>query len=99
MRSDSKFTKEQLAKVHQRYLNGESITKIAKENNVATDTIYRQFRRNGYKTIERTIMNRVYSLNETYFDVIDTEEKAYFLGLLYADGSHNLKKYCICLEL
>lgn len=99
MRSDSKFTKEQLAKVHERYLNGESITEIAKENNVVADTIYRQFRRNGYNTIERAIMNRIYSLDETYFDVIDSEEKAYFLGLLYADGSHNLKKYCISLEL
>lgn len=25
--------------------------------------------------------------NESYFDVIDTDEKAYFLGLIYADGS------------
>ena len=27
-----------------------------------------------------------YSLNERFFDVIDTEQKAYFLGLMYADG-------------
>jgi hypothetical protein len=27
-----------------------------------------------------------YSLNESYFDVIDNEKKAYFLGLLMADG-------------
>lgn len=31
-------------------------------------------------------MLRKYKLNENYFDKIDIEEKAYFLGLLYADG-------------
>lgn len=29
---------------------------------------------------------RVYSLNEKYFENIDSEEKAYWLGFLYADG-------------
>jgi hypothetical protein len=29
---------------------------------------------------------RKYTLNENYFDSIDTEDKAYFLGLLNADG-------------
>lgn len=30
--------------------------------------------------------NRLYSVNHNFFDVIDTEEKAYFLGWIYADG-------------
>jgi hypothetical protein len=30
--------------------------------------------------------NRIYNINEHFFDAIDTEEKAYFLGFLYADG-------------
>jgi len=29
---------------------------------------------------------RRYFVNETYFDIIDSEEKAYWLGFLYADG-------------
>ena len=29
---------------------------------------------------------QVYGINEDYFDVIDSEDKAYFLGLLFADG-------------
>lgn len=43
---------------------------------------------------------RKYEVNENYFDVIDTEQKAYFLGFLYADGYNNTKTNCvrICLH-
>jgi hypothetical protein len=30
---------------------------------------------------------RIYSLNENYFNIIDSNEKAYILGFIYADGS------------
>jgi hypothetical protein len=32
-------------------------------------------------------MKRVNNFNDDYFEVIDSEEKAYFLGLLFADGN------------
>lgn len=32
-------------------------------------------------------INRKHTLNQTFFDTIDTEAKAYLLGLLWADGS------------
>lgn len=31
-------------------------------------------------------MKLVTTYNEHFFDVIDTSEKAYFLGLMYSDG-------------
>ena len=31
-------------------------------------------------------MKRKYSVNDNYFDEIDNQNKAYFFGLLYADG-------------
>ena len=41
--------------------------------------------------------------NENYFDVIDSEDKAYFLGLIYADGcvvnNQNEYRYKVCLKL
>jgi hypothetical protein len=35
--------------------------------------------------------SRKYHFNERYFDIIDSEEKAYFLGFICADGSLDLK--------
>ena len=43
--------------------------------------------------------NRIYSLNENYFDCIDTQIKAYYMGLFYADGSNNEKRGYISITL
>lgn len=40
-----------------------------------------------------------YTINDNYFSIIDTNDKAYFLGLLYADGSINIKKSVVNLSL
>ena len=42
---------------------------------------------------------RKYSLNEYYFDVIDTPNKAYILGFLYADGCNFPNKTTISMSL
>jgi hypothetical protein len=39
-------------------------------------------------------MKRKYKLNEDYFNIIDDEYKAYWLGFIYADGCINNKKNC-----
>lgn len=42
---------------------------------------------------------RKYTLNEHYFDEIDTPNKAYILGFLYADGWNDVDKNVITLSL
>lgn len=42
---------------------------------------------------------KVKHFNDTFFDKIDIEAKAYFLGLLFADGSISEKRNSILLEL
>lgn len=42
---------------------------------------------------------RTYTINEEYFNVIDTPAKAYILGFLYADGNIGNKNSCICTKL
>ncbi len=40
-----------------------------------------------------------YPIDITYFEQVDTEDKAYFLGLLYADGANDEKKCSVRLML
>lgn len=42
---------------------------------------------------------RKYTLNELFFQEIDNEAKAYFLGLLYADGYNDSKRSRVVLSL
>lgn len=44
-------------------------------------------------------MRRTYQLNESFFDIIDSEEKAYFLGFLFADGCNVLHRNRISIGL
>ena len=66
------------------YKEGKSGTEIAKALNTSRQVIYRKLDKLGIK-----IPNYHNSLkfDNTVFDIINTEEKAYWLGFLYADGS------------
>lgn len=68
------------------YEEGNSIIKIAKSYRVPPSTISRGLKRWKVKRREVDDQRRTYTLNKYYFDEIDSEDKAYFLGLLYADG-------------
>lgn len=62
-------------------------------------SISRTLKKNGIKIRPLSEVNRKYSLDEHYFDTIDTEEKAYWLGFLYADGCNFEKRHCVSLGL
>lgn len=44
-------------------------------------------------------MKITYTFNENYFELIDTEDKAYYLGLMYADGQNNNEGNYVRLSL
>ena len=51
-------------------------------------------------SIPRTgVGRRKYQLDECYFDEIDTQNKAYILGFLCADGSNNRDKSTASMTL
>ena len=79
------WTEEQENKIVELYNNGFSLTKICKLFDIkAPQTIRNLLKRKGIKIIG---FRHAYPVNEEYFSVIDSAEKAYWLGMLYADGS------------
>lgn len=59
---------------------------IAKYFNVSVDLIRRRLHKNKVKLRTSCELNRKYIFNEEYFNLINTKEKAYLLGLICADG-------------
>lgn len=79
------------------YKKGETITYIAKLFKISTKRISNVLKDNNVKVINNTC--RKYDIKQDFFDIIDSPEKAYFLGLLYADGSVTPKKYTVSIGL
>ena len=67
--------------VIERYNELKNIKKVAISFGVSTRPIKRILDKN-----EILLTNRRYNVNHKYFEVIDNEEKAYWLGFLFADG-------------
>lgn len=61
-----------------------SLTKLGNKYGVKRQTISKWLKAKGFEVIN--YQNRC-RIDETVFDNIDTEEKAYWLGFLYADGN------------
>ncbi len=68
------------------YQDGKSIPKMEKELNCSQTAIETILRKNNVEPRERTFYKK-YSVNTHFFDQIDTEEKAYWLGFITADGN------------
>ena len=67
--------------VIERYNKLKNLKKVAKSFGVSLRPIKRILSKNN---IELT--NRRFNVNHSYFNVIDSEDKAYWLGFLFADG-------------
>jgi hypothetical protein len=91
------FTKAQRLEIAERAANGELLSKIASD-------LGRSY--SGIREIvinpdggERPGPKNKYTIDETFLDIIDSEEKAYFLGWMYSDGcnAHNKGIFLISL--
>jgi DNA-binding CsgD family transcriptional regulator len=65
------------------YNKGYSLVEIGKQFNLSTATISNALKKINFKVVNK---QNITKFNENVFDVIDTEEKAYWLGFIYADG-------------
>jgi hypothetical protein len=80
----------------ERYCKGESSVKIAKDFNVTYQTILKIIKFYG-KPIKRCGVYKKFNFDDNFFENIDTEEKAYFLGFILADGY--VSKYGLVIAL
>ncbi|MDQ0257507.1 hypothetical protein J2S74_004965 [Evansella vedderi] len=74
--------RERTINVLKDYLAGEKTSKLAQKYKMSAQNVRQHLRVRG---IERGIMGNMYRANFNYFTDIDTEEKAYLLGFIYAD--------------
>src|SRR3990167_1542451 len=91
------FSKDDVKSISERYAAGEPSTTISKSYNVLPSTIRNLLRRHGFHIRPVQISSRRSPLNRSFFDHIDTEEKAYWLGFIAADGG--IMKRCLVISL
>ena len=80
------------------YLKGASCVELSKHYGINHHPILSVLEERGIQR-DRTLSTRKYSVDEHFFDAIDTQEKAYVLGLLYADGCNYEKKTTVSISL
>lgn len=75
-----------LSELQSRYENGETCAQIASTLGVDGSTVNLWLKKAG---VPRRSSGRLYLAREDFFDRVDTEVKAYLLGLLFADGCNH----------
>lgn len=88
-------------KLHKEHIEGLTIKELANKYNTKYGNIYYYFKNHNWEIkIATDEQNTRHRINHDYFDKIDTHEKAYFLGLIMADGYiTGLKNPKVCLKL
>ena len=73
------------------YNSGKSMTELSDKYKCSVSNISNLLRRRNIKIRSMSKSRRKYKVDETFFDKIDSHEKAQILGFLYADGCNDDK--------
>ncbi len=99
MNKRSKFSNESFKnKVIEMFENGYKSKEISKILNISKTALIKNLDLLGYN-FDRSISMQKYTLNRDYFSKIDSDSKAYWLGLIYADGSNKISNNTFVLGL
>jgi len=96
--SNPRFVGAESAKIVQEYESGISINQLALIHAASPETIHRTLRREKV-SVRPSGGIRKHIINDDMFDVIDTEEKAYWLGFIASDGSVGSAKDYVSIVL
>jgi len=80
-------------------IENKTIVELSKQFSVNSSSIHRLLLKNKIPIRDSSMRNRKYQVDFNFFEEIDNEEKAYFLGLLYADGCLVKNSNCFFLSL
>lgn len=80
------FTPEETASMIAAYAGGEQATGIARRMGRGVNTILKNLKKHGVRIRSKRENSTALPVNEAFFSAIDTEEKAYWLGFIGADG-------------
>lgn len=78
--------------IKEMYASGMSTPEISKTIGKNPGGIRNILRKNGVNIRKNTEACKKYNFNESFFDIIDNEEKAYWLGFVAADGCVHKRK-------
>lgn len=87
---------KKLRRIIRLYISGLSLLETGKKVGLAPSTISYHLKKQNIKLRTSTETAQL-PINETYFDQIDSEQKAYWLGFMMADGS--VYNTSVCLKL
>ena len=94
-----KLTKEDIKKMIEAYRQGDSTIKLGNQFVVSPTAIYGLLKKKEIPMRSLSHSMQKYDINENYFEIIDTEEKAYWLGFICADGYINFKRNNLVIGL
>ena len=89
----TRITKEMETNIVSDYQSGLSSVKLADKYGINPSTVFNILKRSGLSARSNSINSRKYICDYDYFENVDTEEKAYWLGFIYADGWISKQKY------
>ena len=94
------LTEERKKQIVKCYIEYQNLSKVEKIMKCQSPTIKKVLGEYGISMRSVSEIHRKYKIDENYFEVIDTPNKAYSLGLIYADGTvyKNGKGFAISLQ-
>ena len=91
-----KLSNEDIEEMCKLYNEGKTTTQLADMFNINCSYVWYLLNKSN---VELRPCGTRYLCDDYYFDNIDTEDKAYILGLLYADGTNDTKRHRIMIGL
>lgn len=95
----TRIPESEFSEIVRLYLSGQSLCQLQEKYHIDRRSIRKILVYCDVPIRDHSHQKRKYTLNENYFDVLDTPNKAYILGLLYADGCNYTPQNRIKLEL